>query len=142
MDLTREEATTQSLLSISLSAAVPLWAMQFRDLSWDTLQSYLPDIIDMVASHGDNILYRSKKSGETAAAFNALAKGIAILSFCPGGVKVFGNHFEYTHSATVESKKLTRLAKIIRSLARRGLRRKELTRRFGVSTVDTILGEA
>jgi len=48
----------------------------------------------MIAEHGDDILFRSKRKGATASAFNALAEGIAILSFAPGGVKVFGGHWE------------------------------------------------
>jgi hypothetical protein len=32
--------------------------------------------------------------GESAKAFNALARGIAALSFAPGGVTTFGMHFE------------------------------------------------
>jgi hypothetical protein len=48
----------------------------------------------MVAHHGDNILYRSKKKGESAKAFNALAKGLACLAFAPGGVNAFGGHWQ------------------------------------------------
>lgn len=56
-----------------------------------------PQLVDMIASHGDNILFRSKKSGETAKAFNALAEALAFLSFAPGGVKLFGCHWESHH---------------------------------------------
>ena len=33
---------------------------------------------------------------ETAAAFNALAEGLACLAFSPGGVTFYGLHFEAT----------------------------------------------
>lgn len=48
----------------------------------------------MIAEHGDNILYRAKRRGDTAAAFNALAEAIAILAFAPGGVTFLGEHYE------------------------------------------------
>lgn len=95
------EYTTYQLLRTTLQAAVPLWAIQFREYTWNRLQGMLPDIVDMIASHGDNVLFKSKKQGETAAAFNALAKGLAICSFVPGGVTLFDEHWEFTHPDTV-----------------------------------------
>jgi hypothetical protein len=38
-------------------------------------------------------LFRGGKRGETAAAFNSLAKGVALLSFAPGGVVCFGTRY-------------------------------------------------
>jgi hypothetical protein len=38
-----------------------------------------------------------KKPGETAKVFNALAESIGVLSFAPGGVTAFGNHWESWH---------------------------------------------
>jgi hypothetical protein len=49
---------------------------------------------DMIACHGDNIMYRGHKKGDTAKAFNALADGLAMLAFCPGGVKFMGQKWE------------------------------------------------
>ena len=62
--------------------------------SWDEIKKIAEDASQMIAEHGDNILFKAKKKGESAKAFNALAKGIAALSFVPGGVKIFGMHFE------------------------------------------------
>jgi hypothetical protein len=45
-----------------------------------------------LGSHGDAILYREK--GMTARMVNVLLDGIAVLAFVPGGVTVFGCHFE------------------------------------------------
>jgi len=86
--------STADLLRTSLSAAVPLWAWEFRQLSWEELQKIAQQSGQIIAEHGDLILFRSEKKGETADAFNALARGIAALSFAPGGVNCFGQHFE------------------------------------------------
>lgn len=87
-----------SLLKIALSAAVPLWIEELKNKPWAELQEQAKAAADVVASKGDLLMFRGKKKGESALAFNALAKGIAILSFAPGGVTTFGMHFEAKHS--------------------------------------------
>jgi hypothetical protein len=85
-----------SHLATSLSAAVPLWVEEFvqKGMSLDEVFVVAKGSAQVIAEKGDLILFRSKKHGETASAFNALAKGIAALSFVPGGVTTFGQHFE------------------------------------------------
>jgi hypothetical protein len=46
-----------------------------------------------IGAHGDVLQYGGGKRGEAAKAFNVLAEGLALLSFCPGGVKFAGMHF-------------------------------------------------
>lgn len=84
------------LLSTSLSVAVPLWIAQIQKegWSWEKILEVASRCGQTVASEGDNILYRSKKKGGTAKAFNDLALGMACLAFVPGGVTAFGMHFE------------------------------------------------
>lgn len=77
-----------SLLAISLSAAVPLWQEELKALPWSEVDKLREEAARVIAEKGDVIQFRSKKKGETADAFNHLAKGIAILSFAPGGVSV------------------------------------------------------
>jgi hypothetical protein len=67
-----------------------------RNATYEQLQEEARNAQDVIAHHGDVILYRGKKKGETADAFNSLAKAIAILSFMPGGVTCFGQHWEST----------------------------------------------
>jgi hypothetical protein len=87
-------------LKIALSAAVPIW---IADLKKRPLREVVeamrlgPSLGQLIAEKGDVLLYRSKKAGETARVFNAAAEGIAALSFAPGGVTIFGMHFEATH---------------------------------------------
>lgn len=84
------------LIKIALSAAVPLWIMQFKQFTAEERTIMAGRYGQVVAEHGDNILFKSKKKGATADAFNNLAKGVACLAFAPGGVTVMGLHFEAT----------------------------------------------
>lgn len=85
-----------ALLSCSLAAAVPLWVDQIvrEDWSSERMRQEAEECSTVVASKGDVILFRSRKRGETAAAFNALAKGVALLSFQVGGVVCFGTRYQ------------------------------------------------
>lgn len=85
-----------SSLGISLSAAVPLWIESFvqAGYSFADVTKIASEASQIIAEKGDLILFKSKKKGETANAFNALAKGIAALAFVPGGCTTFGQHFE------------------------------------------------
>jgi len=92
MPIMTEESST--LLRTALEVAVPLWITEMQKTPWPRLQEQGQACSQIIAEHGDNILYRSKKRGETALAFNALARAIAILAFAPGGVTAFELHFE------------------------------------------------
>lgn len=89
---------TGPLLQAALDAAVPLWIEQIKRECWSfaEIQRVARDTAQVVAAEGDNILFRGPKRGDTARAFNALARGIACLSFAPGGVRVFGRRWEAT----------------------------------------------
>ena len=88
---------TRELLVIALQAAVPLWIARLKGLPWPELQARAAAASQYVAEHGDVILFRGKKRGDTAQAFNALAEGIAICAFAPGGVTIFDQHWEARH---------------------------------------------
>ena len=80
----------KSTLVVSLEVAVPLWVERIR--AGEVVDA--PSIAQTIAEKGDVLMFGSKRKGEQAAVFNELAKGIAMLSFCPGGVTTFGLHFE------------------------------------------------
>lgn len=88
------DVAKHALLTSTLACAVPLWIEQFRPLTDDARLAIARVSGQEIAEHGDIILYRSKKKGETAAAFNHLARGLAVLAFAPGGVTFAGLHFE------------------------------------------------
>jgi hypothetical protein len=49
---------------------------------------------DMLGEKGDVLLCGGGKEGECAELFNRTAHAIAVLSFVPGGVELFGMRFE------------------------------------------------
>lgn len=96
--LTGEESINLTLLRDALQVAVPLWCAEVEP--WD--EAYRAErraaCSLVIASQGDNILFKGKKPGQSADAFNRLAEGIALLALAPGGVKLFGLHFEATET--------------------------------------------
>lgn len=50
----------------------------------------------ILGAKGDNLLYGSKKKGETAELMAHLCECVAIMAFMPGGISLFGLHFEET----------------------------------------------
>ena len=51
------------------------------------------DLATLLASQGDLLMFPGTKAGQTAAVFHALARGLALLSFVPGGVTFLGDHW-------------------------------------------------
>ena len=97
------EDTTQELIRATLELSVPLWIEHLKREPWKSIDERRDTLVSMIAAHGDDILYRSRKKGDTANAFNALAETVAILSFAPGGVTAFGLHFEAEHPNHVKT---------------------------------------
>lgn len=96
------DPVADSLLSITLSAAVPLRILIYQRRGGPTLGDLerARQTADLVAGRGDALLYgyrggRTPK-GQPAVAhiFNELADALAVLAFCPGGVTLFGSHWE------------------------------------------------
>jgi len=54
------------------------------------LQAYGEDL----SGHGEALLYRSRAGGESAARFKQFVEIIAVGAFAPGGITIFGLHFE------------------------------------------------
>jgi len=88
------------VLVASLQAAVPMWMLELGGRPEAELLGLARESADIVASKGDVILFRGGKRGETAAAFNALARGLAVMALvCPGGVTFAGQHWCADHAA-------------------------------------------
>ena len=83
-----------SQLAASLQAAV---ALQYKELGLPgRLNEYLPELgklSQLISTKGAVLLAGGGRKGEAAEAFNAVARGIAILSCIPGGVKLFGQRW-------------------------------------------------
>jgi len=87
-----------TLLQTHLSMAVPLLIAEIQAAGGPTTEmlqkvsSYSRDM----GAHGDAILFYQK--GKTTEMINKLVEAMAVLSFCPGGITVFGVHFEVESS--------------------------------------------
>jgi hypothetical protein len=112
-------AMARSTLAVSLEAAVPLWIIKWARARPEHRIARAQACAAVVAAHGDAILYKSKrhaprwheahgKPGDedyqpavkidgvpgSAEAFNHLAEGIALAAYQPGGITIFGHHWE------------------------------------------------
>ena len=85
-----------SHLSIALSAAVPFNIMAIKERGGVTDDDFASasKFAQTLGEKGDVLLFGSKKEGEAADLFNQTAKAIAISSFIPGGITIFGEHYE------------------------------------------------
>lgn len=84
------------LLPIHLSAAVPLLVAELRLRGGPDEADYaiIQETGRELAAKGDRLLYPCGKRGEAADLLRKLAYAITVLSFLPGGVTVFGQHWE------------------------------------------------
>lgn len=85
-------------LGTFLSAAVPLRIEEIQSRAGPTKEDMetVREYAKLLGEHGDALLFKSKKKGETTQMANGLASAIAILSFVPGGITLFGQHWETT----------------------------------------------
>ena len=86
------ESSKLSLLQATLSVAVP---MRIAELRHKPLAEILdPEALSYIQARlgeaREEVLYGGRCG---AAGFNALADGLARLAFLPGGIDVFGMHF-------------------------------------------------
>ena len=85
-------------LTTMMQAAVPLHVLQLKDKGGPDAadMAKAKESSDMLGERGDVLLFGGGKKGECADLFNRTAHAIAVLAFCPGGVDIFGAHFEVT----------------------------------------------
>lgn len=93
----KEDPQRLTLLQMTLAVAVPMWIERMKKKPWSAIVIRAQECAQVVAEKGDIIQFKSAKKGETANAVNHLAEGVACLAFVPGGVTLFGQHFEAKH---------------------------------------------
>ena len=98
---------SNTLLPDTLACAIPLWQNDLKKLPWSEVDIQLSGTAKLLGSRGDLLLFGGGKKGEVAALFNKVAKSIAIMSFWPGGITLFGQHWEDTHPGAPTTKKET-----------------------------------
>lgn len=85
------EPRSKDLMMATLAVAVPMWIQRVRSWSPERRRTESESAAQIVAEKGDVLMYSGKGCAE---AFNGLAKGLAILSFAPGGVKFCDERWE------------------------------------------------
>jgi hypothetical protein len=86
----------RSLMQTTLECGVPLRIAEIQSRGGVTpceMNSARELAIDL-GSCGDKLLFGSKQKGEVASLMNRLIFAVAVGAFQPGGVTVFGVHFE------------------------------------------------
>jgi hypothetical protein len=83
-------------LAIALSAAVPLHIMGFQAAGGPTFEDFgrAQQFSSELGERGDVLLFGGGRKGEAAKLFNETARALAVLAFVPGGVTIFGQHYE------------------------------------------------
>lgn len=81
---------------MTLQCAVPLRIMRIKQRGGPTSADFegVAKISQQLGERGDVLLFGGGKEGEVADLFNGLAETIALLAFSPGGVHLFGQHWE------------------------------------------------
>lgn len=86
-----QAGTARGLLQTMLRFSVPLQIFEIRNRSTEELQRLAQEASQMVASHGDDLMFGGKHCAET---FNSLATGLAAAALIlPGGVDWMEMHF-------------------------------------------------
>jgi len=82
-------------LTAALLLVVPLEILELKNRGGpdDRDLARAGEIGQTIAAKGDVLLFGGGRNGEARDLLNQLAKGIAILSFAPGGVRIFGQHW-------------------------------------------------
>jgi hypothetical protein len=83
-------------LAVALSVAVPLHIEELKKKGGPDEADFkqATELSRVLGERGDVLLFGSKKKGETAELFNSVARTLAVLSYVPGGVTLFGSHWE------------------------------------------------
>jgi hypothetical protein len=84
-----------ALVSATVGTMVPLFVTELKQRGgpapsdFDRARAFAP----VLAERADTMMYGGKR-GEAAKLMSDMCFAIAVLSFCPGGINIFGNQFE------------------------------------------------
>lgn len=81
-----------------LDASVSLRIFALQEKGGSTQEDFIriQSYDQLLGERGNFLWMKSKKKGETAKVANAVADIIAVLSFAPGGLTLFDQHWETT----------------------------------------------
>lgn len=63
-----------------------------RDDDYARASSYARSL----GEHGDDVLFPKASKGNETEAMDKLVEGVAVLAFCPGGIRIFGLEYDAT----------------------------------------------
>jgi len=91
-----EGGPVKGLLETMIVPAVFLRIVEMEELGGPTPEDLrkVQETADMLGEHGDVLIHGGGKPGQCADLFNRTAHAMAVLSFVPGGVELFGTKFE------------------------------------------------
>jgi hypothetical protein len=84
------------LLSTALNVSISLRVLELMkkggptDEDLDRIHVFLKDL----GEHGTDLYFPGNRKGSTTDRFEQIVEAVAILSFSPGGLTVFGRHYE------------------------------------------------
>lgn len=87
-----EASSRNALLLITLDVAVPLRILEMQDWTPDRRIESAKGIGQLITEKGDVLQFGGRK-GEAAQVFNALAQGLAVGAYQPGGIRFGGRHW-------------------------------------------------
>jgi hypothetical protein len=83
-------------LSLALSTAVPIRMLRLiqrggpEDEDFERVHRYVQDFVE----RGTDLFFPSGLEGVKADRFEQVVDAIAVLAFCPGGLTIFGEHYQ------------------------------------------------
>ena len=75
------------VLAIHLECCVPLRILELRQAGQEERLRLGAEASGQIAAHGDDILFRGSRRGDSARAVTWLVTGLAVAAFQPGGVR-------------------------------------------------------
>jgi hypothetical protein len=96
------KAVNNELLKGMLGISVPLHIHSLEEKGGPTDEDMkkAKEFSSVLGERGDILLFGGGKKGECAEMFNRTAQAIAVLAFVPGGISIFGSHFEAKRSGS------------------------------------------
>lgn len=86
----------QEFVKLFLDTSVPIRVLALQEQGGPIQEDFkrIQGHDQLLGERGNFLWMKSKKKGETAKVANAVADAIAVLSFVPGGITLFGQHWE------------------------------------------------
>lgn len=93
-----------AILESTLILSVPFWIEKIKMLSSEERYNRAKICGEILKTMGEAAIYKTDVPGSSKDAFNSLAEAIAIMSFVPGGIEVFGTRWITDGSKKVENR--------------------------------------